>query len=138
MRTRLLTAISLAVCALCAWTACDTKAELPTELPKYPVKAPIAVAKATSGEATVNGVVDDDKRTITFDAKKNNYELHKDIRSIKLGIGGDCPTVQVNEQFAVRFSMLGSGYKGTGAGAALICLYAFKQNPDLKQISLVM
>ena len=66
MKTRLLTAISLAVCALCAWTACDTKAELPTELPKYPVKAPIAVAKATSGEATVNGVVDDDKRTITF------------------------------------------------------------------------
>ena len=66
MKTRLLTAISLAVCALCAWTACDTKAELPTELPKYPVKAPIAVAKATSGEATVNGVVDDEKRTITF------------------------------------------------------------------------
>ncbi len=84
------------------------------------------------------GSVITDKRTITFDAKKNNYELHKDIRSIKLGIGGDCPTVQVNEQFAVRFSMLGSGYKGTGAGAALICLYAFKQNPDLKQISLVM
>ena len=33
--------------------------------------------------------------------------------------------------------MIGTGYKGTGAAAALICLYAFAQDPDLKQIRLV-
>ena len=83
------------------------------------------------------GSVITDRRTITYDTKKVMFELHKDIRSLQLDNGGDIPSIRVNEQFAVRFSMIGTGYKGTGAAAAMICLYAFAQEPDLKQIRLV-
>ncbi|MBR3104909.1 MAG: hypothetical protein IKH46_13940 [Lachnospiraceae bacterium] len=83
------------------------------------------------------GSVITDRRTITFDTKEVKFELHKDIRSLQLDNSGDIPSIRVNEQFAVRFSMIGTGYKGTGAAAALICLYAFAQDPDLKQIRLV-
>ena len=82
------------------------------------------------------GTVLTDKRIITFDTKKTPFELYKDIRSLTLDIGSGIPTVKVNGEFAVRMSMLGSNYRGTGAAAALICLYALAQNPDLKKIKL--
>ena len=78
MRTKLLTTLALAGCTLAMWTSCDTAADLPDELPKYPVTAPISVATATSGGNTVDGTIDNDKRTITFKFDQEGADI-KDI-----------------------------------------------------------
>lgn len=74
-----------------------------------------------------------DRRSIFVAKKKHKVLCHKDVDAIKLDAGG-YPGWHLNGDYEKNISPVGNKFRLPGAVVALICLYAFEEEPDRRKI----
>ena len=78
-----------------------------------------------------------EKRCMFFTKKKCTSAYHKDITTLRLSDGGDCPAWYINADLDKRIPSMEPSGQLTGATVALACLISFEQQPERERIRLI-